>query len=46
MNLLEDSKEDYNDESFQNAMRATFEEHDSKVEDLQKEQDVSKSIHF
>ena len=39
--LLEDSKDEADDEAFQNAIRAVWEEHDAKIEALQQEQQVS-----
>ena len=39
--LLEESKDEMDDESYQKAIRAAWEEHDSKVESLQAEQQVS-----
>jgi len=43
-NILEDCKEDFDEETYQKAIRAAWEEHDAQVESLQKEQDVSTSF--
>lgn len=44
--LLDDTKDEMDEESYQKAIREAWEQHDSQVESLQQEQQVSRLSHI